>query len=112
MPQKYNRFQFLLYQIFIYEKRHDVQDVARKMGIPASSLYHWIEGELNFPVDLLAQLYNITHDIDFLNFILNDTDQMITARKPAEVKGGMLEETLDVAASTGKLVAEVQKDLA
>jgi len=112
MPYKYNRFQFFLYQIFLQEKRHDAQDVARKLGLPASTLYHWIEGENAFPVDMLAPLYNATHDIDFLNFILNDTDQMMLARKPAEVKGGMLEETLDVAASTGMLVAEVQKALA
>ena len=112
MPYRYNRFQFFLYQIFLQEKRHDAQDVARKLGLPASTLYHWIEGENAFPVDMLAPLYNATHDIDFLNFILNDTDQMMIARKPAEVKGGMLEETLDVAAATGKLVAEIQKDLA
>ena len=112
MPYIYNRFQFFLYQIFLQEKRHDAQDVARKLGLPASTLYHWIEGENAFPVDMLAPLYNATHDIDFLNFILNDTDQMMLARKPAEVKGGMLEETLDVAASTGMLVAEVQKALA
>ena len=112
MPYIYNRFQFFLYQIFLQEKRHDAQDVARKLGLPASTLYHWIEGENAFPVDMLAPLYNATHDIDFLNFILNDTDQMMIARKPAEVKGGMLEETLDVAAATGKLVAEIQKDLA
>ena len=112
MPYRYNRFQFFLYQIFLQEKRHDAQDVARKLGLPASTLYHWIEGENAFPVDMLAPLYNATHDIDFLNFILNDTDQMMLARKPAEVKGGMLEETLDVAAATGKLVAEIQKDLA
>ena len=112
MQYIYNRFQFFLYQIFLQEKRHDAQDVARKLGLPASTLYHWIEGENAFPVDMLAPLYNATHDIDFLNFILNDTDQMMIARKPAEVKGGMLEETLDVAAATGKLVAEIQKDLA
>ena len=90
MPYRYNRFQFFLYQIFLQEKRHDAQDVARKLGLPASTLYHWIEGENAFPVDMLAPLYNATHDIDFLNFILNDTDQMMIARKPAEVKGGML----------------------
>jgi len=112
MPYRYNRFQFFLYQIFLQEKRHDAQDVARKLGLPASTLYHWIEGENAFPVDMLAPLYNVTQDYDFLNFILNDTDQMMIARKPAEVKGGMLEETLDVAASTGMLVAEVQKALA
>ena len=112
MPYKYNRFQFFLYQIFLQEKRHDAQDVARKLGIPPSTLYHWIEGENAFPIDMLAPLYNATQDIDFLNFVLNDTDKKIIDKAPAakQVKTPT-DETLDIAAATGALVAEVKRTL-
>ena len=109
---KHDGFRSLLYYKFIHSKTHKVDETALKMGISVSTFYNYIEGINNFPVDLVPPLYNATQDIDFLNFTLNNTDQMMTARKPAQVKGGMLEETLDVAASTGKMVAEVQKDMA
>jgi len=108
---KYDGFRSLLYYKFIHSKTHKVDSIAVKMGLSVSTLYNYIEGINNFPPDLVAPLYNATQDIDFLNFILNDTDQMAVERKTAQVKGGLVEETLDVAASSGKLVAEIQKDL-
>ncbi len=109
---KHDGFRSLLYYKFIHSKTHKVDDIARKMGMSVSTLYNYIEGINNFPPDLMAPLYNATQDIDFLNFILNDTDQMTVDRKAAQVKGGLIEETLDVAASTGRLVAEIQKGMA
>lgn len=109
--RNYDGFRSLLYYKICGSKNHKVDDIARKMGLSVSTLYNYIEGINNFPPDLMAPLYNATHDIDFLNFVLNDTDQMAVDRKTAQVKGGLLEETLDVAASSGKLVAEIQKDL-
>src|SRR3990167_2344629 len=109
---KHDGFRSLLYYKFIHSKTHKVDETALKMGISVSTFYNYIEGINNFPVDLVPPLYNATQDIDFLNFILNDTNKKIIDKAPAakQVKTPT-DETLDIAAATGTLVAEVKRTL-
>ena len=112
MHLKYIRFQNLLYNKFVSPGEHDAKKVCSQMNISLSTFYNYIEGISHFPPDLIAPVYNSTHDIDFLNFILNDTDKKIIDKAPAakQVKTPT-DETLDIAAATGTLVAEVKRSL-
>ena len=112
MPIKHLGFQSLLYFKVIHSKLYRVEDVARKMGESPATLYGYIEGKATFPPDLIGPLYNATRDQDFLNFILNDTDQMLAARQAAREVRSVLEETLDVAAAAGGLSQLVQRAMA
>ena len=105
----YDGFRSLLYYKLVQSKEYSVQEIAGKMNMSSSSLYHYIEGESNFPVDLIARLYNSTHDIDFLNFILNDTDKMLTDRAESHIEKGLIEEILDVASATGEVVTKTKE---
>lgn len=106
---KNDGFRVLLYHKFIYRKAFRVDEVADKMGIPPTTFYKYLQGQMNFPVDLVAKLYSATGDIEFLNFILNDTPHMLAPRKAAGAGKSLTDEALDTAAATGRLISEVQK---
>lgn len=108
---KYTRWQMFLYEKLILSQRYSVEDLSRRMGIPASTLYNYIEGQSTCPPELISLFYNATKDPDFLNFIINDTDQILVSRKVGGSGKSTLEVALDIASSTGQLVASVQKAL-
>lgn len=105
---KHDGFRTLLYYKFTYTKAYRVDEVADKMGIPAITFYKYISGQMSFPVDLVAKLYNATGDMEFLNFILNDTPLMLTPRETATAGKDLTSETLDAMAAAGQLATEVQ----
>lgn len=111
MPTTHQGFQNLLYFNLIYQKRARVEDIARSLGLSASTLYGYIEGKSTFPPDLIAPLYAATGDISYLTFILNDTDMRLIPRERADGKKSILEEVLDVAASHGDIVRKIQEAL-
>ena len=114
MPMKHKGFSSLLYLKFVHMKQYKVEPIATALGISPSTLYNYIEGEAYFPPDLIGPLYNATNDPDSLNFILNDTDQMLTPRhaKKAEGEKSPEAESLDIAVACGKLIDEVRKAIA
>ncbi len=102
LPTEYKGWPSLLYYHLITSGKHDVAIVAEKMGIAASSLYKYCEGECNFPVDLTPRLYNATHEKEFLDYLVKNTDQMLAPRPAAGKNGRSLElETLDVVTLRG-----------
>ncbi len=109
---KHKGFQSLLYYKFITEKAFRVEEVARGLGISPATLYNYIEGRSTFPPDLLAQLFNLTGEREFLNFIVNDTPVRLVERNGAKATRGVLDETLDVSVAVGQLTGHVQKALA
>ncbi|WKZ15456.1 MAG: hypothetical protein QY317_16295 [Candidatus Jettenia caeni] len=110
MPQIHTKFKHLLYSKLIESGNYSLSDIARRMNIPTSTLYHYVEeGGPTFPVDLLASLYNATRDMDFLSFILNDTDMMPTPRQASKDGKSVLEETLEAVAASGIVVSCVQE---
>lgn len=111
MPIKYLGFQNLLYRKFISPGEHDAKKVAHVINESLSNLYNYIEGFCYCPPDLISRIYNATKDPDFLNFFLNDTNMMLAPRKSAEPKKTVLEETLDVAAASGRVVVAVEEAL-
>lgn len=114
MPIFYREFQSVLYWKFIHKREHDARKVAQEIGVSTSALYKWIEGECTFPPDLIARLYSATGDLDFLNFVLADTDLMLTPRPGAKHSSRTLEgEALDVSVAVGEMharVVEAEKD--
>lgn len=104
---KHEGFRNLLYHNFIYLKLYRVEDVAEKMGISPVTFYKYISGQMSFPVDLVGKLYNATGDIEFLNFILNGTDQMLTPRHGSPIQKDLTSETLEAFAAAGKLAEEI-----
>lgn len=104
---KFVRFQALLYKKLIDPGMYKIGDVARRMGLPTSTLYHYVEGHSTFPVDIIAGLYNATRDIEFLDFIINDTDMMLTKRVASDGGKTVTDETLEVVAANGGLVKQV-----
>jgi len=112
MGMKYQGFRSLLYLKFIHEKAYSVEAVCSKMGLPPQTFYKYMSGQSTFPPDLIGKLYNATGEPAFLNFILNDTDQMLAPRQRPEAGKSVLEETLEVASATGDLAQKVQKALA
>lgn len=107
---KYEGFRTLLYYKIIYLKQYRVEDIAEQMGMDSPvTLYKYISGQYSFPVDLVGKLYRATGDIEFLNFILNDTDQMLTPRKGSPIQKDLTSETLEAMAAAGRLAEEVQE---
>jgi hypothetical protein len=111
MTIKHFQYAQLLYDILISQKRYTVEFVARRTGTPPSTIYKYCEGTLVVPVEFQSKIYNATGDIDFLNFTIDDTDKVLIDRLRGEGKKSVLEETLDVASASGKLIARVQKAL-
>lgn len=111
MPLNHIGFQNLLYQKFISPGEHDAQKTARSMNVSMTTFYNYCEGNAYFPPDLIALLYTTTRDPDFLNFILNETDQMLAPRKVGKPGRSLVEETLDVAAALGDVVKRTQAAL-
>ena len=113
MPTEYKGWPSLLYYHLIASGKHNISEVADRMGISASSLYKYAEGECNFPPDLTPKLYNATHEREFLDFLTRGTDQMPMPRPPARANGRPIEmETLDVTAVVGELAKLVTAALA
>jgi hypothetical protein len=106
---KYEGFRSLLYHKFIYLKLYRVDEVADRMGLAPDTFYKYMQGQYSFPVDLVGKLYRATGDIEFLNFILNDTDQMLTPRAGTPIQKDLVSETLDVNAIAGRIAEDVQK---
>lgn len=111
MPSKFNNrgFQTLLYYKLILKKQYNAQQTAKAMNLSPSTFYHYISGEQTFPVDLVAPLYNVTGDPEFLNFILNDTNMMLTPRQKSNPKKDVIQETLDVGVAMGMVIKQVQQ---
>jgi len=106
---KYEGFRTLLYYKFIYLKLYRVDEIAEKMGMDSPvTLYKYIGGQYSFPVDLVGKLYNATGDVEFLNFILNDTGQMLTPREGSPIQKDLASETLEGMAAAGRLAEDVQ----
>lgn len=109
MASKHTKFKELLKLKLVFSEEYKLSDIARKMNVPISTLYHYTEEAApHFPVELIAPLYNATKDIEFLNFILADTDFMLSPRQqqstePKSVK----DEALEAAAAGGVLVKQV-----
>ena len=112
MKIQHTGFQSLLYEKFVIDKVHDGKKVAPAMGIAPSTLYGYIEGKQYMPPDLIARLYKATGDVDFLNFIIDKTDQSLRPRETHAGKEDLKDDTLDVASAAGAAVAEIQKALA
>ena len=109
MPTEYKGWPSLLYYHLIHSGKHDVGQVAQRMGVSASSLYKYAEGECNFPPDLIPTLYNATKEKDFLDFCVKGTDQMLAPRPQPGTSARSLEmETLDVASATGEMAGQVR----
>lgn len=108
MSHKYTKYKELLRQKLLFSGLYSVAEIARKINVPISTMYRYLEENgPNPPVEWIAPIYNTTNDIDFLNFILNDTRMMATPRqRPGETKD-IKDETLEAAAAGGMLVKHV-----
>lgn len=111
MAISHQGFQTTLYYMFITSGKHDANVVADKIGVSRSTFYNYIEGITYCPVDLVAKIYNITGDIDFLTFIIKETDKRLVDREASAGEKFVLEETLDVAAAAGDVVHKVKRAL-
>lgn len=109
MPAYYKKFQALLYDIFINQEAHRVDETAEKMGISPSALYKYIEGELGFPYDLAPALYNATGEDAFLDFGVAGTSRVIAPRPGTVADAKTIEgEVLDVMRCLGEIADEVE----
>ena len=108
MAAKYTKFKELLKSKLVFSEEYKLSDIARKMNVPVSTLYHYTEDNApHFPIELIAPLYNATKDQAFLNFILADTDMMLAPRQSASDGITVKDEMLEAAAAGGMLVREV-----
>lgn len=108
MAFKYTKFKELLKSKLVFSEEYKLSDVARKMNVPVSTLYHYTEDNApHFPIELIATLYNATKDVAFLNFILADTDMMLAPRQASAEQKTLKDETLEAAAAGGILVKQV-----
>ena len=108
MAFKYTKFKELLKSKLVFSEEYKLSDIARKMNVPVSTLYHYTEDNApHFPIELLAPLYNATKDPSFLNFILADTDLMLAPRQYSSEGKTVKDEMLEAAAAGGSLVQKV-----
>lgn len=105
----FSGFQQLLYRKFLQERRWRVDEIAQQLNVGRSTMYAWIDGERQFPVDLVGMLATITGDTDFLDFVLIGTGYTLAPLPEPTVDVRRVEaETLDVAREVGNVVASVQ----
>lgn len=109
---KHTGFQSLLYYVFIFEKKHRVDETADKMGISPQTLYDYIEGRRYFPPDLISRLYNATKDYRFLEFFLKPCGLVAVEKAKAEpAVRDVLLQIVACAKEHGDVMAEVKKAL-
>lgn len=111
MTIKHVEYGKLLYDKVILQKLWTIEFIARRTNTPPSTLYKYCQGTLVVPAGFESLVYNATGDIDFLNFVVEDTDKVLIDRHRGEGEKTVLEETLDVTAAVGHLVQSVQKSL-
>lgn len=111
MTIKHVEYGQLLYDKLISQKLYTVEFIARRTGTPASTIYKYCECTLVVPAGFESKIYNATKDEDFLNFIIDDTDLMLTPKQEGKGEKTVLEETLDVSVACGHLTKTVQKAL-
>ena len=109
MSTSHAKFSHLMYEKLIGTELYPVKSIARRTGVPMSSLYKYCDGTMNSPVEIVAKIYNATGDKDFLHFIIDDTDQMLIDKQKGSAERPLMEEALDVAGACGRLMEEVQK---
>ncbi len=105
------KFSQLLYEKLIGTEQYSSKMVARRTGVPLSTLYKYCEGTYNPPAEFVSMVYNATGDVDFLDFIINDTDKMLVDKQKGAAEKSVVEEALDVAGACGRLMEEVQNAL-
>jgi len=85
--------QCLLYINFIVKKKYRVDTIAQIMKIHPDTLYKYIRGERDFPIDRLADLVNATGDSEYLEYHANACGYVlmpkIKNRKTIEILGQM-----------------------
>lgn len=111
MTIKHVEFGKLLYEKLISQKLYTVEAVARRTGTPASTLYKYCEGVLVVPAEFISKVYTATGDIDFLWFVVGDTDKVLIDKQRGNGTKSVLHEALDVTAAVGYLIHSVQKAL-
>jgi len=74
-------FQNLLYSKFILKRHHRVEPVSDLLKIHKDTLYRKIRGDSEFRIDELPALLNATNDIEYINYLLRDTN-FIAIPKP------------------------------
>ena len=114
MARASSHAQHVLYAAFIIEKRHDVQAVARRMGISMSTLYAYCEGREAFPVGRISDLYVATQDARLISDMLElpRVGLVVAELPPAEMPSGVHRAALRVVAAAGKVAAEVHEAMA
>ena len=61
--------QTLLYYKFIASKQHRTDTIAEKMGVSSDTLYRYVRGERQLPIDRIPDLVNATGDIEFPDYL-------------------------------------------
>lgn len=112
MAIQFKGFQYFLYCKLILDGNYSLKEVANKMGIITRLLYNYTSGESYFPVDLLTSLYRATGDREFLDFIINDTDMMLTPRMKANTNQSLIGEALDTSVAAGEVIKAIKKAIA
>lgn len=108
---KHTGFQLLLQQMILLSGDYCIEELARKLDIPKTTFYHYLEGRATFPVDKIGTLYNETRRAEFVDFVVKDTDLMAVPRHRADLGKSIIEETLDVAAELGNVITNVRNAL-
>ena len=70
-------FSLFLYRLYIIDGAYDAKDHARKLNVPLSTFYSWIEGTSRAPCNLGKRLYWLTQDQCFLDWYVKDTDCVV-----------------------------------
>lgn len=117
----HTKFQHLLYQIFVYEKKYAVEDACRLIGVKPRSFYDYLEGVRYFPPDLAPVLFIATVHLDILRhvspagemrlltFFTEGTGYEAVPVDRADDHDPLCKDLLDIAATLGKLVPVIQR---
>jgi hypothetical protein len=100
----------VLYAALVMDKRHDMAAVARRMGIPYSTLSDYAANRANFPPYLVAPLYAATQDAELVSKMLGlgDVGLVLVEAKPAEQQSGVYRLALAHNESGGKVSAALR----
>lgn len=105
---KHRDWKFFLIQKF--NTVWEMKEVARKMGVPYSTLHNYTYEDTYWPKELDALLYNATKDRDIFNFSLRDTvDLALTTHPDVAITLDADKEALDLPGALGRIFEDLKK---
>ena len=103
----------MLQYVFITQRKHDIAQTAKKLGMGYNDLYAFVSGRRTMPPQLLVRLTEVTNDMIFLDTVFKGSNISCDwVNVPRNHSGDIVRETLEAGEAIGALQGTLHKALA